>query len=109
MPTRQQSCNLLDAAALRQKRRSALRRLPLCRHPACCQMEPMATDTRKHGNARQASPDAIANGWLTKRLEGDWQRVAMEFAEINGAGLRYALSGKGERTMVLVNEIGFYI
>jgi 3-oxoadipate enol-lactonase len=30
----------------------------------------------------------------------------MEFAEINGAGLRYALSGKGERTLVLVHEMG---
>jgi 3-oxoadipate enol-lactonase len=30
----------------------------------------------------------------------------MEFAEINGAGLRYELSGKGERTLVLVHEMG---
>jgi 3-oxoadipate enol-lactonase len=30
----------------------------------------------------------------------------MEFAEINGAGLRYALSGKSERTLVLVHEMG---
>jgi 3-oxoadipate enol-lactonase len=30
----------------------------------------------------------------------------MEFADINGAGLRYALSGKGERTLVLVHEMG---
>jgi 3-oxoadipate enol-lactonase len=30
----------------------------------------------------------------------------MEFAEINGAGLRYALTGKGERTLVLVHEMG---
>jgi 3-oxoadipate enol-lactonase len=30
----------------------------------------------------------------------------MEFAEINGAGLRYALSGRGERTLVLVHEMG---
>jgi len=30
----------------------------------------------------------------------------MEFAEINGAGLRYALDGKGERTLVLVHEMG---
>jgi 3-oxoadipate enol-lactonase len=30
----------------------------------------------------------------------------MEFAEINGAGLRYALSGKGERALVLVHEMG---
>jgi 3-oxoadipate enol-lactonase len=30
----------------------------------------------------------------------------MEFAEINGAGLRYALSGTGERTLVLVHEMG---
>ena len=30
----------------------------------------------------------------------------MEFAEVNGAGLRYALSGQGERTLVLVHEMG---
>ena len=30
----------------------------------------------------------------------------MKFAEINGAGLRYALDGKGERTLVLVHEMG---
>ena len=30
----------------------------------------------------------------------------MEFAEVNGAGLRYALDGKGERTLVLVHEMG---
>jgi 3-oxoadipate enol-lactonase len=30
----------------------------------------------------------------------------MEFAEINGAGLRYEVSGKGERTLVLVHEMG---
>jgi 3-oxoadipate enol-lactonase len=30
----------------------------------------------------------------------------MEFAEVNGVGLRYALSGKGERTLVLVHEMG---
>ena len=30
----------------------------------------------------------------------------MEFAEINGAGLRYTLDGKGERTLVLVHEMG---
>ena len=30
----------------------------------------------------------------------------MEFAEVNGAGLRHALSGKGERTLVLVHEMG---
>jgi len=30
----------------------------------------------------------------------------MEFVEINGAGLRYELSGKGERTLVLVHEMG---
>jgi 3-oxoadipate enol-lactonase len=30
----------------------------------------------------------------------------MKFAEINGAGLRYALEGKGERTLVLVHEMG---
>jgi 3-oxoadipate enol-lactonase len=30
----------------------------------------------------------------------------MEFAEINGAGLRYELDGKGERTLVLVHEMG---
>ncbi len=30
----------------------------------------------------------------------------MEFAEINGAGLRYALSGGGEHTLVLVHEMG---
>lgn len=30
----------------------------------------------------------------------------MEFAEINGAGLRYALDGKGDRTLVLVHEMG---
>jgi 3-oxoadipate enol-lactonase len=30
----------------------------------------------------------------------------MEFAEINGAGLRYALDGKGEHTLVLVHEMG---
>jgi 3-oxoadipate enol-lactonase len=30
----------------------------------------------------------------------------MEFAEINGAGLRYALNGSGERTLVLVHEMG---
>ena len=30
----------------------------------------------------------------------------MEFAEINGAGLRYALEGRGERTLVLVHEMG---
>ena len=30
----------------------------------------------------------------------------MEFAEINGVGLRYALSGQGERTLVLVHEMG---
>jgi 3-oxoadipate enol-lactonase len=30
----------------------------------------------------------------------------MEFAEINGAGMRYALDGKGERTLVLVHEMG---
>jgi 3-oxoadipate enol-lactonase len=30
----------------------------------------------------------------------------MEFAEINGAGLRYALSGTGDRALVLVHEMG---
>jgi len=30
----------------------------------------------------------------------------MEFAELNGAGLRFELSGKGERTLVLVHEMG---
>src|SRR5438445_5641518 len=30
----------------------------------------------------------------------------MEFAEINGAGLRYELRGQGERTLVLVHEMG---
>jgi len=45
-------------------------------------------------------------GGLTKRIGGDKQRVAIEFAEINGAGLRYALSGKSERTLVLVHEMG---
>src|SRR5215831_13922867 len=30
----------------------------------------------------------------------------MEFTEINGVGLRYALDGKGERTLVLVHEMG---
>jgi len=30
----------------------------------------------------------------------------MEFAEINGASLRYALDGKAERTLVLVHEMG---
>jgi 3-oxoadipate enol-lactonase len=30
----------------------------------------------------------------------------MEFVELNGAGLRYAVSGKGERTLVLVHEMG---
>ena len=30
----------------------------------------------------------------------------MEFAEINGSGLRYEVSGKGERTLVLVHEMG---
>ena len=30
----------------------------------------------------------------------------MEFAEINGAGLRYELDGTGERTLVLVHEMG---
>src|SRR5215468_1628866 len=30
----------------------------------------------------------------------------MEFAEINGARLRYELSGRGERTLVLVHEMG---
>jgi 3-oxoadipate enol-lactonase len=30
----------------------------------------------------------------------------MEFAEVNGAGMRYALDGKGERTLVLVHEMG---
>ena len=30
----------------------------------------------------------------------------MEFAEINGAGLRYELSGKGGHTLVLVHEMG---
>ena len=30
----------------------------------------------------------------------------MEFVELNGAGLRYTVSGKGERTLVLVHEMG---
>jgi 3-oxoadipate enol-lactonase len=30
----------------------------------------------------------------------------MEFVELNGAGLRYELRGKGERTLVLVHEMG---
>src|SRR5258708_1045169 len=30
----------------------------------------------------------------------------MEFIELNGAGLRYELSGKGDRTVVLVHEMG---
>src|SRR5215475_9337727 len=30
----------------------------------------------------------------------------MPFAEINGAGMRYALEGAGERTLVLVHEMG---
>ena len=30
----------------------------------------------------------------------------MDFAEIAGAGLRYALSGRGEHTLVLVHEMG---
>jgi 3-oxoadipate enol-lactonase len=30
----------------------------------------------------------------------------MDFAVINGAGLRYELTGKGERTLVLVHEMG---
>jgi pimeloyl-ACP methyl ester carboxylesterase len=29
-----------------------------------------------------------------------------EFVELNGAALRYAVSGKGERTLVLVHEMG---
>src|SRR3954469_25741011 len=30
----------------------------------------------------------------------------MEFIELNGAALRYELSGKGDRTLVLVHEMG---
>ena len=30
----------------------------------------------------------------------------MEFAEINGAGVRYVLDGRGDRTLVLVHEMG---
>src|SRR5260370_28442349 len=30
----------------------------------------------------------------------------MEFVELNGAGLRYELRGKGERSLVLVHEMG---
>src|SRR5437588_4673240 len=30
----------------------------------------------------------------------------MDFIELNGAALRYELSGKGERTLVLVHEMG---
>jgi 3-oxoadipate enol-lactonase len=30
----------------------------------------------------------------------------MDFIELNGAGLRYELSGKGDRTLVLVHEMG---
>jgi 3-oxoadipate enol-lactonase len=30
----------------------------------------------------------------------------MEFIEVNGVGLRYELSGKGDRTLVLVHEMG---
>ena len=30
----------------------------------------------------------------------------MDFAEINGAGLRHELSGKGAKTLVLVHEMG---
>src|ERR1700748_282811 len=30
----------------------------------------------------------------------------MDFAEINGVGLRYELSGHGARTLVLVHEMG---
>src|SRR5665213_620886 len=31
---------------------------------------------------------------------------AMEFVELNGVGLRYEMTGKGERTVVLVHEMG---
>src|SRR6266581_1148772 len=30
----------------------------------------------------------------------------MDFIELNGTGLRYELSGKGDRTLVLVHEMG---
>ena len=30
----------------------------------------------------------------------------MDFIELNGVGLRYELSGRGDRTLVLVHEMG---
>src|ERR1700736_5767841 len=39
-----------------------------------------------------------------KRKHG--RERSMEFVELNGAGLRYELRGKGERTLVLVHEMG---
>ena len=30
----------------------------------------------------------------------------MNFIEVNGVGLRYELSGSGERTLVLIHEMG---
>ena len=30
----------------------------------------------------------------------------MEFIELNGAALRYELTGKGDRTLVLIHEMG---
>ena len=50
--------------------------------------------------------DAIENGRLAKRIEARDEERSMEFAEINGAAMRYTLSGKGERTLVLVHEMG---
>jgi len=37
---------------------------------------------------------------------GEKRECSMDFIELDGVGLRYELSGKGERTLVLVHEMG---
>src|SRR5262245_5470730 len=54
---------------------------------------PMATD-----NAR------LPSAW--RRTTNGLRRDRMNFIEVNGVGLRYELSGSGERTIVLIHEMG---
>jgi len=42
---------------------------------------------------------------MEKRME-DTGEFTLEFIEVNGVRLRYELSGKGDRTLVLVHEMG---
>src|SRR5580704_18912383 len=56
------------------------------------------------------TPDGLRGGSLACRCRRQRRtrlgKRGMEFAEINGAGLRYEVDGRGERTLVLVHEMG---